>query len=199
MELFTIPADEANADAVDRSLGIDRTRETICLNPGAAFGAAKHWPVESFAILAQELVDRRESQVVVLCGPKERDMARHIVKLAARAEVASLADMPLSIGLTKALVRRGHALVTTDSGPRHFAAAFDRPVVALFGPTHIAWTETYFAKEMQLQKKVPCGPCQERICTTDHRCMKELAPSEVFATLCQLLEAKPRMALPRAS
>ena len=52
---------------------------------------------------------------------------------------------PLSLGLTKACVRRADLLVTTDSGPRHFAAAFDRPVVTLFGPTHIAWTETYYA------------------------------------------------------
>jgi heptosyltransferase-2 len=199
LELFTTPRDEAAADDVDRVLRIRRERETICLNPGAAFGAAKHWPVESFAFLAQELVDRRGSQVLVLCGPAERAMARHIAKLAARADVASIADRPLSIGLTKALVRRSTALVTTDSGPRHFAAAFDRPVVALFGPTHIAWTETYFAKEVQLQKKVPCGPCQQRVCSTDHRCMKELTPGEVFAALCQLLESKAREPLPLAS
>ena len=34
-------------------------------------------------------------------------------------------------------------MITTDSGPRHFAAAFDVPVISLFGPTHIAWTRTY--------------------------------------------------------
>ncbi len=199
MELFTTPRDEAAADDVDRALGIQRSRETICLNPGAAFGAAKHWPVESFALLAQELVDRRGSQVLVLCGPTERAMARHIAKLAARSNVVSIADMPLSLGLTKALVRRSTALATTDSGPRHFAAAFDRPVVALFGPTHISWTETYFEKEIHLQKKVPCGPCQQRVCPTDHRCMTELAPSEVFAALCDVLGAKRRTVLPLAS
>jgi heptosyltransferase-2 len=199
MELFTTSHDEAAADDVDRVLRIRRPREVICVNPGAAFGAAKHWPVESFALLAQEIVDRRRGQVLVLCGPNERAMARRIVKLAARSDVTSIADLPLSIGLTKALVRRGTALVTTDSGPRHFAAAFDRPVVALFGPTHIAWTETYFAKEVRLQKKVTCGPCQQRVCSTDHRCMTELTPNEVFGALCQVLESTRRTALPAAS
>ena len=52
-----------------------------------------------------------------------------------RPTVYSLAEEALSIGLTKALVRRCNLLVTTDSGPRHFAAAFDRPVITLFGPT----------------------------------------------------------------
>lgn len=193
MELFTTSADEAAADAIDSAFSIQRSRETICLNPGAAFGAAKHWPVESFALLAQELVDRRGSQILVLCGPTERAMARHIAKLAARSQVASLADSPLSLGLTKALVKRSTALVTTDSGPRHFAAAFDRPVVSLFGPTHIGWTETFFDKEIQLQKKVDCGPCQKRVCPTDHRCMTTLAPSEVFAAVCDLLMKRVRL------
>lgn len=193
MELYTTDKDEAAADDVDRVLGINRTRETICLNPGAAFGAAKHWPVESFATLAQEIVDRRGSQIVVLCGPTERAMARGIAKLAARPGVASLADSPLSLGLTKALIKRSSALVTTDSGPRHFAAAFDRPVVSLFGPTHIEWTDTFYSREIHLQKKVPCGPCQKRVCPTDHRCMTTLEASEVFDALCDVLTRRIRL------
>lgn len=194
MELFTTAADESTADAVDNSLGIDRSRETFCLNPGAAFGAAKHWPAESFATLARELVDRRSSQALVLCGPGEREMARRIARLAARPTVVSLADAPLSLGLTKALVRRSTALVTTDSGPRHFAAAFGRPVVSLFGPTHIAWTDTFFPREIHLQKKVECGPCQQRVCPTDHRCMTLLSPGEVYAAVCEVLSQRRTLA-----
>ena len=78
-------------------------------------------------------------------------------------------------------------LVTTDSGPRHFAAAFDRPVVTLFGPTFIEWTETYFPKAMHLQKKVPCGPCQQRVCPLDHRCMRDLSVADVWQAATELL------------
>ena len=101
------------------------------------------------------------------------------------------ASQPLSLGLTKACVRRADLLITTDSGPRHFAAAFDRPVVTLFGPTHIAWTETYYPRAVHLQKKVECGPCQLRVCPLDHRCMKLLTPAEVFAAAEQLLARCP--------
>jgi heptosyltransferase-2 len=188
MELFTTPADERAADAVWAKLGLGG--EVVCLNPGAAFGAAKYWPAESFAMLARDLVERRGSRVLVLCGPAERDLARRIVETAARPGVASIADEPLSLGLTKALVRRCALLVTTDSGPRHFAAALDRPVVSLFGPTHIAWTETYFAKAVHLQERVPCGPCQQRVCPTDHACMTRLTPEKVFAAAGELL-ARP--------
>ncbi|MBI3822582.1 MAG: lipopolysaccharide heptosyltransferase II [Planctomycetes bacterium] len=187
MELFTTPADEAAADAVYAKNRIDHHDEVICLNPGAAFGAAKFWPIESFAAVAQDLTDSRGARVLVLCGPSEREQARAVARLANRPGVVSLADEQLSLGLTKALVRRCTLLVTTDSGPRHFAAAFDRPVVSLFGPTFIDWTRTYFDKEICLQKKVPCGPCQLRVCPLDHVCMKLLEPREVLAAVGQLL------------
>ena len=192
MRLFTTRRDEAAAEVVWREAGFMRFTEVICLNPGAAFGSAKRWPTEHFAVLARELVDRRGSGVLVLCGPGEQDLARRIATGAGRPQVHSLADRPPSLGLTKACIRRADLLITTDSGPRHFAAAFDRPVVTLFGPTHIAWTETYHPKAVHLQRKVDCGPCQRRICPLDHRCMKLLTPAEVFAAANDLLTRYPQ-------
>jgi heptosyltransferase-2 len=190
MELFTTPRGEQAADAVWRQAGFSE-RDVVCLNPGAAFGSAKYWPAESFAELARKLVDERgefaASGVLVLCGPAERELARTIARRAGRANVVSLADQPLSIGLTKACVRRAELLITTDSGPRHFAAAFSRPVVTLFGPTHIAWTETYYPAAVHVQKQVECGPCQRRTCPIDHRCMTLLTPEEVYEAAARLV------------
>jgi heptosyltransferase-2 len=191
LELFTTPRDEAAADAVWERARLGDRPEVVCLNPGAAFGAAKCWPAVYFARLARELAERRGSGVLVLCGPGERDVARQIARLAAHPAVHSLADQPPSLGLSKACVRRCHLLVTTDSGPRHFGVAFDRPVLTLFGPTHIAWTETYHPRSVHLQKEVPCGPCQRRVCPLDHRCMKELTPPEVLAAATELLRRFP--------
>jgi heptosyltransferase-2 len=102
--------------------------------------------------------------------------------------VVSASSLPPSIGLTKALVKRFALLVTTDSGPRHFAAAFDVPVVTLFGPTHIEWTETYFSKAVHLQEKLPCGPCQQRVCPLGHhQCMTQLSAQRVAMACFDLL------------
>ncbi len=199
MELFTTEADESNACRVWESAGFSDYSEIVCLNPGAAFGAAKYWPSEHFAALARDLAARRGCGVLVLCGPSERAISREIACLARHPAVHSLADHtapaasgpPLSLGLSKALIRRCDLLVTTDSGPRHFAAAFGRPVVTLFGPTHIAWTETYFPLALHLQKQLECGPCQQRVCPLGHhRCMKELTPAEVFAAVQRLRPAR---------
>jgi heptosyltransferase-2 len=191
MELFTTEKDEEGADKVWQQAGLKRFAEVVCLNPGGAFGTAKHWSVEYFARLAQNLADRRGSGILILSGPEERKQAKQIARLAQRPAVHALADLSaLSVGLTKSCVRRADLLVSTDSGPRHFAAAFQRPVVTLFGPTHIAWTETFYPGAVHLQKEVPCGPCQLRVCPLQHRCMKDLKPEEVYIAASALLNQR---------
>jgi heptosyltransferase-2 len=190
MELFTTPQDETLADRIWEQFQLHRYPEVIGLNPGGAFGASKHWPTEHFAELARMLTRQRNCAVIALCGPAEREVAREIARRGESPAIVSLADSQLSLGLTKAVVRRLALLVTTDSGPRHFAAAFQRPVVTLFGPTHIGWTETYFPLAIHLQKPVPCGPCQLRTCPLDHRCMTSLHPTEVFTAAERLLNQR---------
>jgi heptosyltransferase II len=191
MRLFATPQGEATADDVWKRFGLHRYPRVIGLNPGAAFGAAKHWPAESFANLARMIAQRSGAGVLVLCGPSEREVARKIADDARSPHVFALSDSPLSLAFSKSVVKRLDLLITTDSGPRHFAAAFERPVLTLFGPTHIEWTETYFAKAVHLQKKVACGPCQKRVCPLDHRCMHDLSPESVFAAAENLLARFP--------
>ena len=170
-------------------------RGVVTFNPGGAFGAAKHWPAESFAVLARRVVRELGRTVLVVCGPAERDMAREIVRQADDPHVLSLAGMPPSIGLTKAAVRRSELLITTDSGPRHFAPPFGVPVVTLFGPTHIAWSETEYELARHVQLPVDCGPCQQRVCPAGHhRCMRDLTPDRVFAEAAGLVQARVRAA-----
>lgn len=187
-ELATTPEDEAAADESFRRLGIGANDSLVCLNQGGAFGPAKSWPDEYFAELARRLAEEDGRTCLVVCGPSELDSARRIAALADHPRVVSLADQPLSIGLTKSCVRRAGLLITTDSGPRHFAAAFGVPVVSLFGPTHIAWTRTHHTQAIHLAKPVPCGPCQKPVCLPGHhRCMRDLSPGEVLSAARRLL------------
>jgi len=190
-ELYTTEADERAADAAWGRLGLVGDRPVACLNTGGAFGPAKSWPAEHFATLARRLADEAGVAVLVLCGPSEREAAREIAARAAHPRVVSLADEPLSLGLSKASVRRSALLVTTDSGPRHFASPFDVPVLSLFGPTHIAWTRTNHPRAVHLQHRVPCGPCQRPVCPElHHRCMRDLTTDAVFDAAARMLGAR---------
>lgn len=196
LELGLLPGDQAAAELVFGHEAL-AGREVVILNPGAAFGAAKFWPAGSFAQLALRLAETGRG-VLVLCGPAEADLARSIAREANHPRVAALPDASqghVSLGLSKACVARAALLVTTDSGPRHFAHAFNRPVVTLFGPTHIGWTETWHQGAIHIQKPLPCGPCQKRVCPLGHhQCMTSIEPGEVFAAAARLLAGGERRA-----
>jgi heptosyltransferase-2 len=190
LEMATLPADEAAADAVWNKHQLPSGDRVIVLNSGGAYGAAKHWPSEYFAELARRIATELGHSVLVICGPAERQVAREIAAQAAHPGVVHLADDNASVGLSKACIRRARLLVTTDSGPRFFGVAFGLPVVTLFGPTRIDWTRTHFSGEMCLQHAVPCGPCGRRRCPLGHHeCMRGLSVARVFATVCQQLDA----------
>ena len=195
MELATLPRDEQQiADFWKRHSAADSS-DYVVLNTGGAFGAAKDWPTEYFTELARRLAVDLGRTVLIVCGPSERSTAQRIVADVAHPRVISLANEALSIGLTKAAIRHANLLVTTDSGPRHFAAAFDVPTLTLFGPTHIAWSETFHPQAVHLQLPVDCGPCQERVCPLKHhRCMRDLTVDDVFAEIVRRWpSASPRI------
>jgi heptosyltransferase II len=186
LELATVDADEHAADAAWRALGIDAAEPVVLLNSSGAFGAAKLWPDEHFVALARRIAGELEHTVVLLCGPDERTRAAAIAARAGHPRVLSLADRPPGLGLTKACVRRARCLVSTDSGPRHIGAAFGIPVVAIFGPTDPAWSETRHALEVKVRRDVPCGPCGQRTCPEGHHaCMRDLDVDTVFAAVAR--------------
>jgi lipopolysaccharide heptosyltransferase II len=213
MELATLPQDEQrlaefwqrhgdppirsrirkNSDAESSDRPNSREFSYVCLNTGGAFGAAKDWPIEHFTELARRIAVDLGRTVLILCGPNERTVAQRIVADVKHAQVVSLTDEPLSIGLTKVAIRHSDLLITTDSGPRHFAAAFDVPAITLFGPTHIAWSETFHPQATHLQLPVDCGPCQQRVCPLGHhRCMRDLSVDHVFREVVRVLPTKSR-------
>ena len=188
MILATTHHDEQAADAFWNQYGLADAQQVIIFNSSGAYGAAKLWPQDSFISLGQRLTKQDGTRILVLCGPNETERARAIAQ-GIGSHAVSLADQNLRLGLSKACVKRAQLMVTTDSGPRHFAAAFGTPVVSLFGPTHIAWSETYFNRELQLQIPVDCGPCQKRVCPLKHhKCMTELSVDQVEQAVQLLLE-----------
>lgn len=183
--LATTPDDEA---AVDRRLQHrNGSGPLIVMNPGAHFGSAKCWPAEYYAHLADELVERYDARVVASLAPKESQIAQDITR-SVRHPIDVIVDPPLGLGPLKALVRRADLLITNDTGPRHFAAAFDVPVVTIFGSSDPAWTDTRFARERIAMLDLECQPCMQRLCPLKHHdCMKKLSPAMVIEKVEELL------------
>ena len=184
LELATLPEDEKQADRVWKRLMLDRVSQVVILNTGSAVGTARDWPIEHFAGLAKLIASDSDTGVLVICGPRERAAAASIERLANDPRVTSMADQDLRLGVAKACIRRSQLMVTTDSGPRHIASAFDVPVVTLFGPIDYRWTDTGHPLAINLQHHVDCRPCGKTVCPLKHhRCMGEHTVERVYAAV----------------
>jgi len=188
LELATTAADELSADAVFRRLGLRNEGRLITFNSSGAYGGAKLWPAEYFARLARRVVRELDHDVLMMCGPNEREIARQVVQLAGSPRVCSMADQPLDLGTAKACIRRGRLMVSTDSGPRHVAAAFGKPLVTLFGPMLPVWGANPTQRMANVLLELDCIGCHKRVCPLGHhKCMRELTVDRVFAQVVNLL------------
>jgi len=192
LELTMTAADQQSADMVFKNLGLRRDGRLILLNCSGAYGAAKLWPVEYFAQLARRIVTECDHDVLVMCGPKERTIANEIIKLSGSPGAFSMAHQPLDLGTAKACIRRGRLMVSTDSGPRHVAAALGKPVITLYGPMLPIWSKNPTQRAIDLVLDLDCIGCHKRVCPLGHhRCMRELTVEKVFAAVLKMLEIYP--------
>ena len=80
--------------------------------------------------------------------------------------------------------------MTNDTGPRHLAVAFDRPVVCLMGPNDPNYTNYCLEHTALIRKDLPCSPCQRKVCPLGHqRCMRDITVDEVELAGLQLLRS----------
>jgi heptosyltransferase-2 len=182
--LVVTPEESASVDRWMAERQIGRNERLVLLNAGASYGGSKFWVAERFAAVARHFAGRGY-RPLFLAGPAEVEMVEAIAK-AADAIAVTRPVLPLD-GL-KALVARSALMITTDTGPRHVAVAFDRPTVCLIGPTDRRYTDYCLDKTELIQKDLPCVPCQRKVCPLGHHdCMRKIEVDEVVAAAERLL------------
>ncbi len=191
LELHTDPQSDAEVARWWSEFGIEDGQPVVVLNPGAAFGGSKLYPPDQFGAVATALAQQLGAKVLITGGPKESAIVDR-VRVASTADVVALTPPRLNLRLLKSVIARSSLLITNDTGPRHFAIAFDVPVVTIFGPTHPEWTETNYRRERKVLIPVDCGPCQKPICPLDHRCMTGISPEVIIEQASRLLKARAK-------
>jgi heptosyltransferase-2 len=196
VELAATPAELAAADAALSALFPDRptggpSAPLIVLNDNSASGTARAWGAEKLAGLARWLAERLpRARILVHCGPADREQARAVVTSAAHPTVAGLHDIAdLPIGLSKGICARAALAVSSDSGPRHIAAAFGVPTVALVGPTDPRLGRSDPERCVEIRRDLACSPCGRTECPlVHHDCLRLVTVDEVGRAALALLE-----------
>ncbi|MEW6593513.1 MAG: lipopolysaccharide heptosyltransferase I [Thermodesulfobacteriota bacterium] len=183
---FDLPltaADHLAAQNLLESCGMALDQPFIAINPMTTW-PTKHWRPEKFAELADRLAGAGR-KVVFTGGPADRSgiaaigamMRQPPVNLAGATTLKTLA----------ALFGRAQAVVSTDTGPMHIAAAMGTPVVALFGPTAPWRTGPYGAKHQVIRLGLDCSPCLKKQCQYGTiACMADIPVSDVAQAIMHI-------------
>lgn len=162
-------------------------RLLLGLNPGAAYGPAKRWPVERFIAAALEVSRQTGCAWLLFGGAEDGPLAARLETALAESRVAAInVAGRTSLRELMALLRLCRVLLTNDSGPMHVAAALGTPVVVPFGSTAPELTGPGLPGEPNpylLRSGAPCSPCFRRICPIDFRCMTGIPVEQVVEAL----------------
>jgi heptosyltransferase-2 len=190
------PASAAAAAETLARAGLGPSAPFVAFAPGAAYGQAKQWPPARVAEVMAAVVRQRDAACVIVGAGHDRPASRAIESWLrahapeTRARVVDLVGRT-SLGVLVGVTARAAAFVSNDSGAMHLAAALDRPVVAIFGPTDERATGPVGDHEVLVESAF-CRPCLLRDCPIDHRCMKRVTVDQVAAALLGRLPAEAR-------
>lgn len=192
-ELSISPAAEEKARNILQQLGVGQKRMTVTIIPGAAYGSSKCWKPAYFAQVADHLIEAYGCNVLIVPGPEEIKIAGEI-EIRMQNRPFSLAKPIVPLDTLMALIQSSSLVITNDTGPRHFAVAFNKPVVVIMGPTDPRYTNLNLERTIVLRENLDCSPCHLKICPRDHRCMTAITPDRVIEASEKLIHqfVKPK-------
>lgn len=178
-------AARAAAERLLEQAGVRTPAHTVGLVAAGSW-PTKTWPLSHVAGFARRLLAAGR-EVLLLSGPGEEPIRDAVLGLA-----PGVAALPAcGVGTLAAVVAVLGAVVGTDSGPRHLAAACGVPSFAWFGPTH---PDTWTAPEPRhgaWQSSLPCRACDRTACP-HWSCLPGLGPARAAELVLAHLETHGR-------
>lgn len=178
---------EKQATAAQFALATERPLIGFC--PGAEFGPAKRWPHYHYAALAQHLIDNGY-QIALFGSGKDKATGEEIIQTLAPDAREHCRNLAGETQLEQAVILIAHcrAVISNDSGLMHIAAALDRPLVALYGPSSPDFTPPLSHKARVIRlitgyHKVRKGDAEEGY----HQSLIDISPARVIEELENLL------------
>jgi heptosyltransferase-2 len=184
----------AARDMLDARFGVEPNPASplVVICPGSTNSRAKRWQPESFAALADRLIEESQATVLLIGANIERDVSDAVAALMLRRPVILTGETTLAE--TIAVMSLAAIVVSNDTGPAHIAGALGRPTLVVFGPTNPVTTRPFSETAEVIREPPLCAPCMLRECPIDHRCMTRITPDAVFASASRLLLTSNRNA-----
>jgi ADP-heptose:LPS heptosyltransferase len=173
-----------------RSIGITPPRPYVVIHPFAGW-QYRMWDISNFNILAREIVERLNYDVLFLCSVEEAGYLLPSRIMFANDDRVRFFPSP-DLFASALVIQQASLFIGNDSGPLHLAAALQVKTVGLFGPASPDLTAPPHRSGTFLYKKVDCSPCSQQQCIKPgHSCMMLISPDEVLAAVLNILSPLP--------
>ncbi|MBH3128700.1 ADP-heptose--LPS heptosyltransferase RfaF [Serratia marcescens] len=183
-------SDEEIADTTS-AFNLTDSRPIVGFCPGAEFGPAKRWPHYHYAALAQQLIE--SGYQIALFGSAKDHEAGEQIRAALQEDARDFClNLAGKTQLEQAviLIAACRAVVSNDSGLMHVAAALNKPLIALYGPSSPDFTPPLSDKARVIRlisgyHKVRKGDAEQGY----HQSLIDIQPQQVLDALTPLLVA----------
>jgi len=154
----------------------------VGIHPGGS-SYDKLWNAESFAAIANRLIRKFDSKIILFNGLGEEHLGDSIKSMMIYPPVLA---RQLRLRHVASLIERCSLFICNDSGPMHIAAALKIPTIAIFGPTdYIRW-KPYNKSAIIVKKDMDCWPCSAHKCKKSFECIKTLPVDNVWNAIEEL-------------
>lgn len=185
LRLYTSASDRA---ALDERLKHSRF---VLLAPTSRW-EGKRWPADRFAEAARVILAEQAAEFVVIAASEsERSQCAPLLELAAREPRVIDLIGRTTVGGLMAAVEHAALVIANDSAALHMAVGFDRPLVALFGPTRVDLVGPYGRERDVIQPVTPPPPgVSHKDAAAGRALMERIPTAQVIAAALERL-AKP--------
>jgi len=172
--------DGVRAQALQREHKLVPGKYAVLLPGSQAAGYLKRWGAARYADLACKLFAAGLERIAVIGGPDEVEECAavaanggpDVVNLCGKTSILEI--IPLAEG--------ARFIVANDTGTAHVAAAANRPMLIICGPTDPDRVKPAGPNVETLQAELPCINCYRKTCS-HHSCMAAITPEEVISRL----------------
>lgn len=181
---------QATLKKFEKQTALLGSRPMIGFCPGAEFGPAKRWPHYHYAKLAEMLIEKGYA-VALFGSAKDEAVGEEIRQTLSENAQSYCLNLAGQTNLNEAVDLIAHcaAIVTNDSGLMHIAAAVNRPLVALYGPTSPQYTPPLSDKAVII-RLIEGGLIKVRKGDKDggyHQSLIDISPEMAMEKLTELL------------
>ncbi len=162
------------------SAGYHPGQVLVVFNVGAAW-KTKQWPAERWVAVLNNISTEDVFPLILWGNHREKDTAEIIASASPGVTAPGL-----NLQEVMALLNKASLLVSGDTFALQAACALDRPVVALFGPTHPARNGPFRERDRIIFHPLDCSYCYKRQCR-DMTCMKKITAEEVLLAVKEML------------